>query len=65
MCKKLDSARMYEILCVSGLILIDKILAKTYFPRYKFDLVSDKPISPYIKLNYGGSWYSIFKELGM
>ena len=36
MCKKLDSARMYEILCVSVSILRGKILVKTDFLRYKF-----------------------------
>ena len=36
MCKKLDSARMYEILCVSVSILHGKILIKTDFLRYKF-----------------------------
>ena len=34
--QKVDSAGMYEILCVSVSILIDKILAKTDFLRYKF-----------------------------
>ena len=38
MCKKLDSARMYEILYVSVLILRGKILIKTDFLRYKFGL---------------------------
>ena len=34
--QKLDSARMYEILCVSVSILHGKILVKTDFLRYKF-----------------------------
>ena len=42
MCKKLDSARMYEILCVSVSILHGNILVKTDFLRYKFDLISKK-----------------------
>ena len=65
MCKKLDSARMYEILCVSVSILRGKILVKTDFLRYKFDLISKKSISAYIKLKGVGSWYSIFEELGI
>ena len=34
--QKLDSARMYETLCVSVSILRGKILVKTEFLRYKF-----------------------------
>ena len=34
--QKVDSAGMYEILCVSVSILRGKILAKTDFLRYKF-----------------------------
>ena len=63
--RQLDSAGMYETLCVSVSILRGKILAKTDFLRYKFDLISKKPISAYIKLKGDGSWYSIFEELGI
>ena len=63
--QKVDSAGMYEILCVSVSILRGKILAKTDFLRYKFDLISKKSISAYIKLTRVGSWYSIFEELGI
>ena len=56
---------MYETLCVSVSILRGKILVKTDFLRYKFDLISKKSISAYIKLKGVGSWYSIFEELGI
>lgn len=36
--RQLDSAGMYETLCVSVSILRGKILAKTDFLRYKFGL---------------------------